>query len=57
MLKEVVVIVWVEERLYAIRTMHCSNGNVLSGIRKKLWTTVFWSCKSILISDASTNGI
>ena len=56
MLEEVVVIVWVEERLDAIITMDCSNGNLLCGIRKKLWTTVFCTCKSILISEASTNG-
>ena len=57
MLEEVVVIVWVEERLDAIWTVDCSNGNVPSGIRKKLWTTVFWTSKWILISEASTNGI
>ena len=57
MLEEVVVIVWVEERLDFISTVDCSNGNVLSGIDKKLWTTVFWTSKSILISEASTNGI
>ena len=33
MLEEVVVIVWVEERLYSISTVDSSNGNVLSGIR------------------------
>ena len=57
MLKEVVVIVWVEERLDSIWTLKCSNGNVLCGIRKKLWTTAFCTRKSILISEASTNGI
>ena len=57
MLEEVVVIVWVEERLDVIITMDCSNGNLLCGIRKKFWTTVFCTCKSILISEASTNGI
>ena len=57
MLPEVVVIVWVEERLYSIWTMDCSNGNVLCGILKKLWTTVFFTSKSILISEASTNAI
>ena len=57
MLEEVVVIFWVEERLDAIWTMDCSNGNVLCGIRKKFWTIVFCTCKSILISEASTNGI
>ena len=57
MLEEVVVIVWVEERLDSIWTVDCSNGNVLYGIRKKLWTTVFCTSKLILISEASTNGI
>ena len=57
MLEEVVVIVWVEERLDYIWTVDCSNGNVYCGIRKKLWTTVFWTSKSIVISEASKNGI
>ena len=57
MLKEIVVIVWVEERLDSIWTLEYTNGNVLSGIRKKLWTTVFWISKSIVISEVSTNGI
>ena len=57
MLEEVVVIVWVEERLDSIWTLECSNGNVYCGIRKKLWTTVFSTSKSIVISEASTNGI
>ena len=57
MLKEVVVIVWVEERLDSIWTLECSNGNVLYGIRKKLWTTAFCTRKSILISEATTSGI
>ena len=57
MLEEVVVIVWVEERLDSISTVDCSNGNVLCGIRKKLWTTVFCTSKSIFISETSTNGI
>ena len=57
MLEEVLVIVWVEERLDSISTVDCSNGNVLCGIRKKFWTTVFCTSKSILISEASTNGI
>ena len=57
MLEEVVVIVWKEERLHAIWTMDCSNGNVLCGIRKKLRTTVFCTSKSIVISEASKNGI
>ena len=57
MLEEVVVIVWVEERLHSIWTVDFINGNVLWGIRKKLWTTVFFTSKWILISEASTNGI
>ena len=57
MLEEVVVIVSVEERLDSIWTVDCSNANMLCGIRKKLWTTVFCISKSIVISEASTNGI
>ena len=57
MLKEVVFIVWVEERLDSIWTLEDTSGNVLSGIRKKLWTTVFWTSKSIVISEVSTNDI
>ena len=57
MLEDVVVIVWVEERLDSISTVDCSNGNVLCGICKKLWTIDFWTSKSIVISEASTNGI
>ena len=45
MLEEDVVIVWVEERLDSIWTVDCSNGNVLCGIRKKFWTTVFFTSK------------
>ena len=57
MLEEVVVIVLVEERLDSISTVDGSVGNVLSGIRKKLWTTVFCTRKSIVICEASKNGI
>ena len=57
MLEEVVVIVWVEERLDSISTVDCSNGNVLCGIRKKLWIIVLCTSKSILVSETSTNGI
>ena len=57
MLEEVHVIVLVEERLDSISTVDGSVGNVLSGIRKKLWTTVFCTSKSIVISEISTNGI
>ena len=57
MLEEVVVMIYVEERLDSIWTVDASVGNVVCGIRKKLWTTVFCTCKSNLISEASTNGI
>ena len=57
MLDEVVVIVWVEERLDSIWTVDCSVGNVVCGIRKKWWTTGFCTSKSIAISEASKNGI
>ena len=57
MLEEVVVIVWVEQRLYSIWTVHFSNGNVLSGLFKNLWTTVYCTTKSIVIVEASTNGV
>ena len=36
MLEQVVVIVWVEERLDSILTVDYSNGNVLCRIRKKI---------------------
>ena len=57
MLEEVHVIVWVEERLDTISTVEGTVRNILCGIRKKLWTTVFCTSKSILISEASTNGV
>ena len=57
MIEEVVVIFWVEERLDSIWTLDCSVGNVTCGIRKKWWTIVFCTSKSIPISEASTNGI
>ena len=57
MLEEVVVIVWVEEQVYSIWTVDCSNGNVLCGIRKMLWKTVLCTSKSIVISEAPTNGV
>ena len=41
MLEEVVLIVWEEERLDSILTVDCSVRNVVCGIRKKWWTTVF----------------
>ena len=57
MLEEVVVIVWVEEQLDPILTVDCSYRNVPCGIRKKLWTIVFCTSKSILFSEVSTDGI
>ena len=45
MLDEVVDIFWVEERLYSISTVDGSVGNVLPGIRKNLWKTVFCTSK------------
>ena len=57
MLGEVVIIVWVEERLYSIWTVDFSVGNMLCGTGKKLWTTVFCPSKSIVISEASINGM
>ena len=57
MLEEVHIIVWVEERLDSISIADYSNGNVLCGIRKKLWSTVFCTGKSMVISEISTNGI
>ena len=57
MLDEVVDIFLVEERLDSISTVDGSVGNVLCGIRKNLWRTVFCTSKSIVISEASTNGI
>ena len=56
-LEEVVVIVWVEELLDSIWTVDYINGNVYCGIRKKLWTTVLLTSKSIVIFEAFTNGI
>ena len=57
MLEDDHVIVWGKERLDSISTVDGSVENVLGGIGKKLWTTVFCSSKSIVISLASTNGI
>ena len=57
MLEENDVIVWVEKRLDSISTVDDSVGNVLCEIRKKFWTSVFCTSKSIVISEASTNGI
>ena len=57
MLQEDDIICWVEERLDSISTVDGIVGNVLCGIREKLWTSVFCTNKSIVISEASTNGI
>ena len=57
MLEEDDIIVWVEEPLHSISTMDRIVGNVLCGIGKKLWTSVFCTSKSIVITEASTNGI
>ena len=57
MLEKVHIIICVEERRDSISTVDCTNGNVLCGIRKKLWTTIFCTNKSIVISDISTNVI
>ena len=57
MLEEVHVIVWVEERLDSISTVYGCVENVLCGIRKKLWTTVFFTSKSLPISEIYTNSI
>ena len=43
--------------LDSIRIVDYRNRNVLCGISKKLRTTVFSTCKSILISEASTSDI
>ena len=57
MLEEVVIIVRLKERLDSTWTVDFSVGNVLCRTRKKLWTTVFCSSKSIVISEDSINGI
>ena len=50
MLEEDDVIVSVKERLDSIWNVDGSIWNVLCGIRKKLWTTLFCTSKSIVIS-------
>ena len=57
MLEEDDVIVWVEEPLDSISAVDGIVRNVLCGIGKKLWTSVFSTSKSIVISEACTNGI
>ena len=62
MLEEVLVIVWVEERLDSIcRTVDVLWGDLLETYfaesAKSFDSTVFCTSKLILISEASTNGI
>ena len=57
MLKEDDIIVWVEEPLDSISTLDRIVRNELCGIAKKFWTSVFSTSKSIVITEASTNGI
>ena len=57
MLEEDDIIVWVEERHDSISALNGIVWNVLCGICKKLWISVFCTSKSIVISEASTNGI
>ena len=57
MLEEDDIIFWVKEQLDSISTLDRIVGNVLCGIRKKLWTSVFCSTKSIVITEAFTNVI
>ena len=57
MLEEVVIIVWVEERLDSIWTVDFGVGNVLYRTRKNCEQRSFVSSKSIVISEASINGI
>ena len=57
MLEEHDVIVWVEEPLDSISAVDGILRNVLCGILKKLWTSVFSTTKSFVISEDSTNGI
>ena len=57
MLEKDDIIVWVEERLDSISSLDRIVGDVLCRIRKKLWTSVFCSSKSIVVSEDSTNGI
>ena len=56
MIEEVVLIVSVEERLDSNWTLDSSVWNLLSGIRKKFWTTVFFTSNTIVISESSRNG-
>ena len=57
MLEKDDIIVWVEEPLDSISAVDGIVRNVLCGIRKKLWASVFCTSKSIVVSEASTNGI
>ena len=51
MLEKVNIMVWVEKRLDLISSIDGSVWNVICEIRKKLWTTVFSTSKSIVISE------
>ena len=57
MLEKDDIIFWVEERVDSILTLDRIVGNVPCAIRKKLWTSVFCTSKSIVISESSTNVI
>ena len=57
MLGEVVVTFGVEDRFDSTWTVDSRNGNVLCAIGKKMWKTVFCTSQSIVISEASTNGV
>ena len=57
MLEEDDIIFWVKEQLDSISILDRIVGNVLCGIRKKLWTSVFCTSKSIVITEPSTNVI
>ena len=57
MLEKDDIIFWVEERIDSILTLDRIVGNVPCGIRKKLWTSVFCTSKSIVISESFTNVI
>ena len=57
MLEEDDIIFWVKEELDSISTLDRIVGNVLFGIRKKFWSSVFCTSKSIVITEASTNVI
>ena len=53
MLEEDDVILWVEKRLDSISNVDDSICNVLCGIRKKLWTTVFCIPETHWVRDSN----